>query len=329
MVALYHTHPAWRDVERLDILAARIERPASQSSTDRVALSPTILPPALPVPETRLPGADSSEQVALQPALQRLDALREVIRSRNERIYRRESRTAVQEIETEMGRQRETLLQERWNEKARIRGIYDPMIRDLMLKALAYRSQTLVVGLTAIREVERSLAATEAHLKELQSRYQAEIQQAENAFAQRLRDYREQREADLDRRLQAIRARLERETQETLTSYRNSLRENLEARLPMAIPSAPSRPLVSAERLPSPAQSVGSLPAPALLESGRTLAVIRGQRVRLLKAIEEDIRYHVERLAVENHWDLVPPTSPGAADRTEMVAQMLQGTWNP
>lgn len=329
MDALYRMHPAWRDLERLDRLADRVARPITPAAAGRVAMPEAPLPGSLSAPEIRPPSADSSKQVALQPALERLDALREVIRSRNDRISRRESRAAAQEIETDLRRRRESLLQERWNEKARVRGVYDPMIRDLMLKTLAYRSQTLVVGLTAIREVERRLAETEAQLRELQSRYQAELQQADNAFAQRLRDYREQRETDLERRLQTIRARLEREAQETLTAYRNSLRENLEARLPLAVPSAPARPLFPAERLPSPAQTGGRLPAPPSPDASRTLEAIRQQRARLLQAIEEDTRYHVERLAVENRWNLVPPDAPGAADQTATVAQMLQGTWNP
>jgi hypothetical protein len=329
MDALYRLHPAWPDLERLDRLAERVARSARPAAAGRMPLPEAALPVRLGVPEIRPPSADSFERVALQPAFERMEALREVLRARNARISGRESRAAAQEIETDLRRRRERLLQERWDEKARVRGIYDPMIRDLMLKTLAYRSQTLVVGLTAVRQIERSLAETEAQLRELQSRYQAELQQADNAFAQRLRDYREQREADLDRRVQIVHARLEREMQETLTSYRRALRENLEARLPLAVPSAPPHPLMSAVRLPSPAQAGATLPAPAWAEPSRTLEAIRCQRARLLQAIEEDTRYHLERLAVENRWTLVSPSAPGAADRTAAVAQMLEGAWKP
>ncbi|MCC6730801.1 MAG: hypothetical protein IT208_15820 [Chthonomonadales bacterium] len=320
LTALLPLHPAW------PAATAPVQAgPPSAAPPPVPRPAAVALPRPLPAPAPR-PGAATSEmEVAIRPALRRLEALRDILNARSQRVLARERQAAsrqaaadIRAMAVELRARTQALIEESRQES------YDERIAlHLTVLALASQARSLAGGPPEL--VQRQLEEARAAAAAAEARQAARDTAIRNQMAQALVDYREEREQAWDRRLAARQGELRLETNQTIAGYQAQVRQLASRPTDGALAPAPV-PMPAARavtRMPPPATSRGPVAALPLLPPPPA-AGASDERRRLAAFIADDMRRRVRRIAARSHWAVTFDRRSGAPNRTAEVAGRLR-----
>jgi len=275
--------------------------------------------------------AREREQRIASDARRYLALLEGSLARRNEEIFEREQRVGRKQaaIEIEVERlKREQILREQYE---RERTALERQRQPLEVRGVVLRRQERVwVGMMRsdaalqLNQVKNRIAAFDKQLED------TDIRKIPALIAKGMSDFKKDREADLMRRLENRKKRLEEETanriareQLRLDNELESIPELHEAVLSASAPAdKPLPPLETSSTVPFTAAKPNLRAALSQAQTQQNMS-----RIKWIAVLRADTEKAVLQIAVRDGWKLVQQGTPNASNYTAQAADALKSQW--
>ena len=323
---LLSLHPSWQQTQELDTLIASMRQSYTVNSTPWITETKLHVPPPLAEvsPQEIQPPAIAG---VLAPAFKRIEGLRAMIESQNQKTITEERKTDEQQLLADIAQKKSELANLQSQEEALQNRYYLEKIRKQQILTIALQTQIRAYQGPLRTEAQSRMIQANNLIDQLQKELQSQNLLIEAKYAQSLADFVNQRQSVLKKQIAALNDKLSAFATQRIDRYKAEISLNLN--------SISNNPQTQAEPSIKPFKEQLSITTPikrpvlssynaSLFSEAAEIHKLQDQRASLVNYITSDIQRRLGYIADKTGWTLTFHPVPGIPDVTARFGSILK-----